>query len=185
MLIYLYCSTAGNWLFSHRRWLDPCKMREKIVLEQAYDHLCTTFPEFAACSRLKFLDCITAVCSSWSSRVCESNSSMAPTLEIGAAAPSAPKGDSAADPDREHAALFQCDLAPVLPLVFSDSLFGPDADAACSCQQGPGQAPRADSCAVAAVEDGIAASLCEQWLSTPLWAEATNASSPCTETGSG
>ena len=62
-------SSAGNWLFCHRRWLDPRIPEELQILDRNYDGLCATFPGFASCSKANFLQILTDVCASWPTRL--------------------------------------------------------------------------------------------------------------------
>jgi hypothetical protein len=63
-------STAGNWLFSHRRWRDPRDSEDLEALEREYARLCSSFPRFAtACSKDRFISCIAGICASWIPRV--------------------------------------------------------------------------------------------------------------------
>ena len=62
-------STAGNWLFCNRRWLDPLKRDERERLEHNYNKLCTAFPVFARCSKAKFIQSLMDVNIAWSDRL--------------------------------------------------------------------------------------------------------------------
>jgi hypothetical protein len=56
-------SSAGNWIFSNRRWLNPANPYDRARLDASYDALCAAFPAFAACPRAHFLACIAGVAS--------------------------------------------------------------------------------------------------------------------------
>jgi hypothetical protein len=66
-------STAGNWLFCNRRWLNPLNREERITLESNYEKLCTSFPVIARCSKKRFIQCVMDVSISWSDRIEESS----------------------------------------------------------------------------------------------------------------
>ena len=57
---------AGNWLFSGRRWRNPHNPQDRAALIAGYDSLVATFPDFARCSRDRFLATISSFWSSWS-----------------------------------------------------------------------------------------------------------------------
>jgi hypothetical protein len=57
---------AGNWLFSGRRWRNPRNPQDRAALIAGYDSLVATFPDFARCSRDRFLATISSFWSSWS-----------------------------------------------------------------------------------------------------------------------
>eukprot|EP00291_Cryptomonas_curvata_P024543 CAMPEP_0172161908 /NCGR_PEP_ID=MMETSP1050-20130122/6378_1 /TAXON_ID=233186 /ORGANISM="Cryptomonas curvata, Strain CCAP979/52" /LENGTH=111 /DNA_ID=CAMNT_0012831841 /DNA_START=248 /DNA_END=579 /DNA_ORIENTATION=+ len=65
-------SSAGNWLFCNRRWLDPRDADDLCILEREYMRLCSRFPRFAACCQSRFLDVLTDVCSSWTVKTADS-----------------------------------------------------------------------------------------------------------------
>jgi len=67
------CSTAGNWLFCNRRWLNPLNREERITLESNYEKLCVAFPIIARCSKKRFIQCVMDVSISWSDRIEESS----------------------------------------------------------------------------------------------------------------
>jgi hypothetical protein len=56
-------SSAGNWIFGNRRWLNPANPYDRARLDAGYDALCAAFPAFAACPRAHFLACIAGVAS--------------------------------------------------------------------------------------------------------------------------
>ena len=64
-------STAGNWLFCNRRWLDPLKRDEREKLEHNYDKLCASFPAFARCSKNMFIQFLMDVTVAWTERIAE------------------------------------------------------------------------------------------------------------------
>jgi hypothetical protein len=55
-------STAGHWLYSHRRWLDPEDPNDLLALDRNYSALCVRFPAFARCLRSHFLRCLSVNC---------------------------------------------------------------------------------------------------------------------------
>ena len=57
---------AGNWLFSSRRWRNPCSPQDHAALIAGYDALVATFPVFSRCSRDRFLATISSFWTSWS-----------------------------------------------------------------------------------------------------------------------
>ncbi len=61
-----FCRMAGNWLFSSRRWRNPCNPPDRAALIAGYDELVATFPVFSRCSRDSFLATISSFWSSWS-----------------------------------------------------------------------------------------------------------------------
>ena len=67
----LHGRSAGNWLFCHRRWLDPRIPEERQILDSNYDGLCATFPGFATCSKADYIKILADVCEAWSSRAGE------------------------------------------------------------------------------------------------------------------
>jgi hypothetical protein len=67
-------STAGNWLFCNRRWLDPLNRDERQILESNYDGLCASFPVIATmCTKARFILCVMDVHVAWSDRIAESS----------------------------------------------------------------------------------------------------------------
>ena len=70
-MTYIRTRSAGHWLFSNRRWLDPEDPSERQILEFNYSALCTSYPAFANCSKKTFIDCLTGVTASWLSRTRE------------------------------------------------------------------------------------------------------------------
>jgi hypothetical protein len=81
-------STAGNWLFCNRRWLDPRDADDRSILEQEYTRLCGSFPRFAACTKKRFFEVLTDVCESWTVKTAD--------LPLKAATPVSPGSESPA-----------------------------------------------------------------------------------------
>ena len=64
-MTWIAVRSAGHWLFSNRRWLDPQDPSERQILEFNYSTLCASYPVFAHCSKKTFIDCLTRVTASW------------------------------------------------------------------------------------------------------------------------
>eukprot|EP00291_Cryptomonas_curvata_P009805 CAMPEP_0172183184 /NCGR_PEP_ID=MMETSP1050-20130122/18836_1 /TAXON_ID=233186 /ORGANISM="Cryptomonas curvata, Strain CCAP979/52" /LENGTH=219 /DNA_ID=CAMNT_0012856757 /DNA_START=358 /DNA_END=1014 /DNA_ORIENTATION=+ len=58
-------SSAGNWLFCNRRWLEPSDSVDRANLEKNYDMLSQLYPEFSACSKADFLLHLSQVTTAW------------------------------------------------------------------------------------------------------------------------
>lgn len=56
---------AGNWLFAHRRWLNPSNPDDHQTLVDTYHHLATLYPPFGARSLQSFLCIIGKTARSW------------------------------------------------------------------------------------------------------------------------
>ena len=69
MTIFSLRSTAGNWLFCNRRWLNPQDCDDWVTLDHNYDKLCLAFPAFARCSKATFIHVLMDVSISWSDRI--------------------------------------------------------------------------------------------------------------------
>jgi hypothetical protein len=69
LLIFPLRSTAGNWLFCNRRWLNPLDREDRQTLDHNYDKLCLVFPAFARCSKATFIHVLMDVSISWSDRI--------------------------------------------------------------------------------------------------------------------
>jgi hypothetical protein len=70
LTIVLSLSTAGNWLFCNRRWLNPVNREERRLLESNYDALCASFPVIATiCTKARFIHCVMDVFMAWSDRI--------------------------------------------------------------------------------------------------------------------
>jgi hypothetical protein len=70
MIMVFSCSTAGNWLFCNRRWLNPLNREERKTLETNYETLCAAFPILAMrCPKANFIQCIMDVSITWSERI--------------------------------------------------------------------------------------------------------------------
>ena len=63
-------STAGNWLFAGRRWLDPDHPDDRAALDVNYGNLALLFPDFAAaCPEERFMETLSEVSRSWRRRM--------------------------------------------------------------------------------------------------------------------
>jgi hypothetical protein len=59
---------AGNWLFAHRRWINPDDPDELERLVEGHRHLCTNFPALASCSLDSFVGLVGAISRRWTER---------------------------------------------------------------------------------------------------------------------
>jgi hypothetical protein len=57
--------SAGNWLFQHRRWLNPTNVNDCRLLSANYDDLRAAFPVFGSCLKDTFLSTVQNFASSW------------------------------------------------------------------------------------------------------------------------
>jgi hypothetical protein len=95
LTIFSLRSTAGNWLFCNRRWLNPLDREDRQTLDHNYDKLCLVFPAFARCSKATFIHVLMDVSISWSDRIgdgvrraaCPSMLSSTPSSPSGASWP--------------------------------------------------------------------------------------------------
>ena len=62
---YFSCSVAGHWLFSRRKWLNPCAEEDYSTLVINYSNLCTLFPKFSKCSQETLFNALTDLVQSW------------------------------------------------------------------------------------------------------------------------
>jgi hypothetical protein len=64
---------AGNWLFSHRRWLNPEAIDDLLALEVAHRRLAIHFPDFVICDQKTFLDIVGSIARPWAVRSMEAS----------------------------------------------------------------------------------------------------------------
>jgi hypothetical protein len=110
-------SSAGNWLFRFRRWLDPADPEDAAALNANIDCLCALFPPVAAasCGRDGILRAVGDVAARWS-RVC--GRSRAPRVASDGSSESSPPPS----PLRLDTA---CHAAAALPACVVQQLPGP------------------------------------------------------------
>jgi hypothetical protein len=64
-------SSAGNWLFCNRKWLNPLDLADRLQLEINYDALSGAYPEFLSCPKPIFIQHVADVAAAWTNRLKE------------------------------------------------------------------------------------------------------------------
>ena len=57
--------TAGTWLFSHRRWLNPCDHSDAVQLDLGYSLLCMAYPAFTGITKRELFDVVKKAEAQW------------------------------------------------------------------------------------------------------------------------
>ena len=96
------CSSAGNWLFRGRKWIDPADPDGRTMLQIHHHNLSILFPAAtAACSLGRFIDAVAAVAGAWSG---QSEAALPSLVHVPPPSPTATGSDAASPPSEARAA---------------------------------------------------------------------------------